>query len=369
MKFHYRYIFLSFMAATIVFLIVVLIYGAQKKEGDDTKYLTWEVPGFAYINNQMILHVASELYNPTNRKVVHPKLWFPSIYNTQNKYVGINELYEEKFENLTDETYKDVDTVSEAQSSDDNYIRINNSRESYWSYMYPRFIIYTFVIGGNWRKQAHSIMNRYQYKKGGIINKCIEMAKEQYPIKESIGIHLRTWNKDVSLVNSHECDKIYHNNPLKLLWSCKLDENNVSNMIDWLSNDKDTPILVATDDSHSSLISNLKSKYSKLYLINYDKLLNQCFNETKEFDQKWMKVHGLAIIDNELLANTGQFIGNLFSTFSDIVAIKRENNSYFVQNTHQYLLEHYLFLWVFLILCLIFSPFVFLIYHLINKKL
>jgi hypothetical protein len=98
-------------------------------------------------------------------------------------------------------------------------------------------------------------------------------------------------------------------------------------------------------------LKDLKKTIQNLYVIDYDRLLNECFDthfndKNGTITKSWMKVHGTALIDNELLSKSKYFIGNIFSTFSNIVFIKRDHSSSFLQTRFQYFIENFLLYWL-----------------------
>lgn len=341
----------------IALILVILSLGnflLIPSSNESKKYLTWEVPEYAFVNNQMVLHVSAHMFNPTNRIIVGPDIRFPPIYGTKVQYIPLSKVF-----NIEKTKYNgsavEVDTVNEAVSSESEFVKITNNKDSFWDYMFIRFIIYVFVIGGKWRQQAHQIINQYKPLKGGLIENCVNIAMNQYPISNSVGIHLRTWSVDTSLAKepSHECETIHRINPLKLLWLCRTETDELHNAIANIP--INAPIFIATDNTNSVIIHNFKNKNKErnIYLIDYEKLLNDCYTNGT-FSKEFMRVHSLALIDSQLLAKSHIFIGNMFSTFSNIVAIKRSNNTYFMQTTSQYILAQYLFYWVALGLVIIF---------------
>jgi hypothetical protein len=343
--------------------MLILILGFRND--DSNKYLTWEIPSFAYINNQIVLHISIEMFNPTGRKLISPGLWFPPIHGATSLIVPLSDIFSSKIKNLniTGDTPNDqisnigiyneknnhlidqnihiVDNIRDIDSS--NIIAVSNKYESMWSYMYVRFVILTFIVGGYYRSLAHNVIS--QYKINDPISSCTEMIVEKYPIEKSIGIHLRTWGGGVSLVNAKECETIHKNNPLKLLWLCRMDYHNLKNAIEPFEK-----VIIATDDSKAQIIKDL-NETGKIYMLNYTQIIDECrqFNKNSNYDE-WMKAHGVALLDSEILSRTHTFIGNIFSTFSNVVAIKRKERSYFLQTTFQYIVERFLFLWIALLL-------------------
>lgn len=57
------------------------------------------------------------------------------------------------------------------------------------------------------------------------------MIMDRYPVKDGLGIHLRTWGGGVSLVHARECETIHKHNPLKLLWACRMNYDHLQAIV------------------------------------------------------------------------------------------------------------------------------------------
>ncbi|KAL7746717.1 hypothetical protein RI367_007879 [Sorochytrium milnesiophthora] len=307
------------------------------------RFLTWEVPGFAYFNNQLVLHIASEAFRLGGRDVVHPPLRFPPRGSLPELYLNMSQLYDLPTTDYaprappTDVAKLPIRSLSE-------YVRITNKHEAFWAHMYTRFLVVNFVLG--FTSATREAASKFVYKQGGLIDTCLQTALQQYPIQSSIGIHLRSWSKDVSLVNSHECDRIYKSSPLKLLWKCRTDTSTLRSMIDWVRRDNEA-IVVATDDVTNDVLRDLRQAYPVVHTVNYTALLAQC-SAPGILSPEWMRAHGVPILESELMVRSKVFIGNAFSTFSNVIAVRRpaDASSYFVQTTPQYLAHHFLWMWI-----------------------
>lgn len=301
--------------------------------GEKKGYLTWEIPGFAYTNNQIVLDIAASLFNPTPRKIIAPPLRTPAIRGMDWLDMPLSSIFAFEEETFTNEA-SEVDTISQAIDSNKEYVNVTNKYEDFWGYMFPRFVIYVLVFGGKWKERAHEAIRKYKIREDHPITHCINSVMKTYPISESIGIHLRTWNIDVSLVDSNECERINLFNPLRILWSCHTGIDQLQSTIDMYP---DKPVFIATDHFYSDVIKNLKQNNVErnIYAINYDYLFSECIPENST-DILWMKVHGSMFIDSELLSKSYYFFGNIFSTFSNIVYIKRKENSSFFRSNVLY---------------------------------
>ncbi|KXN68674.1 hypothetical protein CONCODRAFT_8998 [Conidiobolus coronatus NRRL 28638] len=348
------YLFLFSISVITITIVIVANTVNKNKIG----YLTWEIPGFAYINNQIVLHVATEMFNPTNRKLYSPGLWFPPIHGSPSSNTKLSKIFEvmpdmrdtpnihyvsntDDNNNFANGKVDDLKDIKPA-TSDEDVVLITNNHESLWGYVYIRFIIYTFIIGGYYRALAHNIVDKYKFRDGPI-KKCTNMIMGRYPIKDSLGIHLRTWGGGVSLVHARECETIHKHNPLKLLWACRMNYDLLQPIVNKFQN-----VIITTDDPKADIIKQLKNSAinTNIYMLNYTEIINECLDDKSKDSMLWMNAHG-----------------NIFSTFSNIVAIKRKNNSYFVQTTFQYIIEEYLFVWLSLPVILGLSAIVYRVYN------
>lgn len=105
----------------------------------------------------------------------------------------------------------------------------------------------------------------------------------------------------------------------------------IRSSIERVQNSPYQPIYFVTDNHQSTLVIELKRFYADR-LIEIDE---ECHREKRL----------TALIENELLTRTHSFLGSFFSTFSLVVAIRREvHRTYFIQTIGQYILYHYIIL-------------------------
>jgi len=92
---------------------------------------------------------------------------------------------------------------------------------------------------------------------------------------------------------------------------------------------KDHPIYIPTDNDQSPLVLELKNRYaSRILNIN-----ESCYRNSILFP----------MIQNELLTQTQSFLGSFFSTFSIVVALRRDlAQTYFIQTRNQFYFYHYI---------------------------
>ena len=154
-------------------------------------------------------------------------------------------------------------------------------------------------------------------------------------LTRALGIHLRTWAADLSIgsVSSRECISIHKNNPLNYFFKCQIltseDLQIIHSSIARAQESSHQPIYLVTDNHQSTLVIELKRVYANR-LIEIDE---KCHRESRF----------TALIENELLTRTNSFLGSFFSTFSLVVAIRRQvHRTYFIQTTRQFYLYHYL---------------------------
>lgn len=57
--------------------------------------VTWEIPGFAYYNNQLLLHFGTIAYMPANTQFLSPDFRIPSLRGINGSMMPINELFDQ----------------------------------------------------------------------------------------------------------------------------------------------------------------------------------------------------------------------------------------------------------------------------------
>src|SRR4051812_29601420 len=60
---------------------------------DNSRYVTWEIPGFAYTNNQIVLDVAARLFNPTERTIISPPLHTPDVRGAVGETIPLSVVF------------------------------------------------------------------------------------------------------------------------------------------------------------------------------------------------------------------------------------------------------------------------------------
>jgi len=303
------------------------------------RYFTWTIAGFTYYNNQLVQHmIAMVLAHSLGRKIVSPNFRMsgteeivafnvlfdvntPTFSHYFHNTSGQGEVNRNEFEKIP---------VPELTSDSSSLPRVLVPGEDLWDYTYPRFMYYWHFDKGP-LIQANKAMPI-----GGTLKKYIDWytSLQDGKIGRSIGVHLRSWNPAVSLVAGFECAAIYKHDPRKNYYGCILPIEEIIQNIDfhfnrWAEshNYKAPDIFLATDlDPTSSEMSRLRNHFPTLYTVSdLEPPPNQ--NDTLALEKKYVP----ALIDAALLVHTEIFLGNYFSTLSQITAVRRE-----FKNTHLY---------------------------------
>lgn len=57
--------------------------------------ITWEIPDFAYYNNQLLLHFGTIAYMPPNTQFISPDFRIPSLRGTNKIYLPIYDIFDQ----------------------------------------------------------------------------------------------------------------------------------------------------------------------------------------------------------------------------------------------------------------------------------
>ena len=57
-------------------------------------FVTWEIPDFAYYNNQLLLHFGTIAYMPSGTQFLSPDFRFPAVRQMNTTYMTILELFD-----------------------------------------------------------------------------------------------------------------------------------------------------------------------------------------------------------------------------------------------------------------------------------
>lgn len=158
------------------------------------------------------------------------------------------------------------------------------------------------------------------------LRKCIDYAMETNNISQMIGLHIRTWMTSVSLV-SNACSKINGYNPLRWIFACDLTDKLVIGNIDRVLQNVSPGqrVFIATDDVENRVVKAVRNHFPERIFQYQISDLKECLrkqNLAQDDLEFWLAV-GYPIIQNEMLVGTQYFIGSFFSTFSQVVALKR----------------------------------------------
>ncbi|XP_055328184.1 uncharacterized protein LOC129581242 [Paramacrobiotus metropolitanus] len=298
---------------------------------DGERYVTWEIPSWAYFNNQILLHVTVAAYNPLHSRVIlSPGFQFNPIQGLQHLVVlPFGRVFEQ---NLTDFRSKKplgvsmrrtvyLQDVKKILEDGCGYAtELVNDREDLWGKMYTRFVVRVFLLGLH--HDVSAVISRFRYTMP--LRQCIDSALQTHgrKISRSIGIHIRTWKRDVSVV-SHACDTINGHNPLRYLFVCDLTTEAIVASIERVRKYPYQDLFLATDDVDHPVVKSIMAKYPT---IQYEKNeLDECLRgqNLSAKDLEFWSAMAHPLIQNELLVQADAFVGSFFSTFTQVVAIKR----------------------------------------------
>jgi hypothetical protein len=57
--------------------------------------ITWEIPDFAYYNNQLLLHFGTIAYMPPNTQFLSPDFRFPSLRRMKERFISISDIFDQ----------------------------------------------------------------------------------------------------------------------------------------------------------------------------------------------------------------------------------------------------------------------------------
>lgn len=135
------------------------------------RYITWEIPGFAYFNNQLLLHVTVAAYNPLqNHIIVSPGFDFRPIQGlSRTRHLYFDQLFHQNHTRILSFNPLNLSptatsTLFQAKMMDENgcggFVEITNQREDLWAKMYTSLVVRVFLLG---QKQAvHDVIVNFR---------------------------------------------------------------------------------------------------------------------------------------------------------------------------------------------------------------
>jgi hypothetical protein len=331
--------------ASFVCLAVYLAFAreslAPSGASDSTDLLfSWEIPGFAYMSNQVLMHVTAPLYHPfPNRKIVSPGIWFPKIQgvDVSQLVLPLEDVYELTPE-LADvfvlptplnQTYAQVDNlrlVNQEPYKNKLAVKVLSQREDYWTYLFTRYVVLGTIFQPEHFVEKKRILQFREPIKSILRNAT---RAQDGRIKNAIAVHVRTFEKSVTFNIPDVCAKIPVYHPLKHWYECHNNFDIMTSNIDSIQTSPTQPIYIATDDKHHEVVVQLQERYGERVFF-MDDLIDWSavdFGDTK-IPHKAIP----AFVENELLAEGQLLIGNFWSTFTTVAGIKKGEGVYYFVN-------------------------------------
>lgn len=309
------------------------------------RFVSYEAPWFCYINNQILLLVSSSVWNPLPQRAMVPgELVFPKVQGLDRETkVNVFDVFEPK--NLTkhyaqwDGSWNDDQKVEKVHYmvpeneliSKEMVLFGSNITEDYWQYIFTRFVVFGVVFKSS---AVAEVMSSLVYKEPmkGLISHSLASAESQHaPIERSIGIHIRTFAKSLSLMNGQECAYPPWYHPFVYMFDCNIGDLEMQAYIMPLLYEANlkgeiiSAIYIAIDDPSHQVMANLKQKYgSRVRLLSSlisDKTIELASSAARTIPTPAIR----ALLENELLRYTRYFMGNFWSTFTQVIAVKRNH--------------------------------------------
>lgn len=330
--------------------------------------MTWEIPDFAYFNNQLLLHITVAAYNPLHSHLIlSPGFHFPSFEGWPIlRNLSFDELFETGHTRIRSVDIGNalparVATVREAlRIAEDNCVnavQVTNQYEDLWAKMYTLFVVRVFLLGRV--QDVHDIIADLKYTSP--LRICIEaaLADQSLRISGAVGVHIRTWPKSFSLI-SNACEQINRYNPLRIMFSCNFSRDLVIENIEMVRKLPAQRIFLATDDLSHPLVRDVKTHYKNMVTEYHEKDMQRCLRKQDLIEQDvefWLAV-GYPIVQNEILAYADHFVGSFFSTFSQVIALKRrvERTTFFQSKFQRMVYSNLLKFCFCIVLALMFAP-------------
>lgn len=192
--------------------------------------------------------------------------------------------------------------------------------EDFWAYMYWKFIVYGVLLRND---KFSDVFDHLVYKDSIRSLMVSVLANQNYRITSSIGVHIRTFNQSPTGGGATESGaKVCHvtpwYHPMAWLYKCEPEVDDYRTLIDRYPTHM--PIFIAADDLNATLVRSLQAVYgSRVYFRS--QLLSDSFYSNMTMPIPWQAIP--AIIDSELLSKSNVMIGNFWSSFSTVAAVRR----------------------------------------------
>ncbi|KAE8137318.1 hypothetical protein BDV38DRAFT_283156 [Aspergillus pseudotamarii] len=316
------------------------------------KYFTWETPDFAYFNNQFILHLTSAVHNPLpSRKLLSPGITCPAIRGVQEATVipvtdvfdehGLQSLgYETDLQRWSDPaakaaSTKRVDYYTDIVEGPSQIIEAKARTESYWQWSAIRFVLESFVLPwtpNRWRSAAR----RFQLTRP--LQQCVDSVLPDL-VPHALAMHLRMWPSDLSFGQDDAC---YRGQVpvLKHIFSkCDWTGSYLYNNVRRVQKSDTQPVIIATDNrEHPAIVDLVRRLGPRAHFMEMTATCTTAIQDAHPSNEtQWRIATYWPIIEAAVMVQTESFIGSFWSTFSQLVAIRRQriHRTFFVQNRLQ----------------------------------
>ncbi|KAB8228892.1 uncharacterized protein BDW43DRAFT_322533 [Aspergillus alliaceus] len=348
---------LCFTLAALFFVLQIFqlfrfLVGHPGSKVHNLKYFTWETPGFAYFNNQFILHLASAVHNPLpSRKLLSPGITCPAIRGVQETQVipitdvfearGLQALgYETNLQRWSDPAAKEaatrrVDYYTDITEGPDLIIEAKAHTESYWQWSAIRFVLEFFVLPwtpSRWRSAAH------HFQLTQPLQQCVDSIIPDI-VPNAIAMHLRMWPSDLSFGQNDAC---YHGEVpiLKYIFSkCEWTGLYLYENVLRVQESNRQPVIIATDDwDHPAVIDLIHRLGSRAHFMEMTETCTSSIGNAHPPEEiQWRTATYWPIIEAATLVQAEAFIGSFWSTFSQLIAVRRRraHRTFFVQHKAQ----------------------------------
>ncbi|KNG91733.1 hypothetical protein ANOM_000211 [Aspergillus nomiae NRRL 13137] len=350
-----RKIYLVLAAAFFIFQTFYLrsiLSTRSASKVHNLKYFTWETPDFAYFNNQFILHLASAVHNPLpSRKLLSPGITCPAIRGVQEAKVipvtdvfdehGLQSLgYETDLQRWSDPAAKAasterVDYYTDIVEGPSQIIEARAPTESYWQWSAIRFVLEGFVLPwtpNQWRSTAR----RFQLTRP--LQQCVDSVLPDL-VPHAIAMHLRMWPSDLSFGQNDAC---YHGQVpvLKHIFSkCDWTGSYLYNNVLRVQKSETQPVIIATDNrDHPAIVDLVRRLGPRAHFMEMTETCTTAIRDAHPSNEtQWRIATYWPIVEAAVMVRTESFIGSFWSTFSQLIAIRRHrvHRTFFVQNRLQ----------------------------------
>jgi hypothetical protein len=305
---------------------------AQRYNLDSDLFFSWETPKFAYMSNQILLHVMAPLYSPfPSRKLISPGIIFPKISGANTSLLlrledvyqvteGLGHLFiipTPKRDNVSFVECTDLKQATEFDDKREKAIKVMSSKEDFWMFEFSRYTILGAIA---MLKEITSSRRVFEYREPIPSIVWNATQAQDHRLTRSIAVHLRTWERSVSLNISDVCSTIPWYHPLKYWYACYTEFDLIVNCIENAQTSPTQPIYIATDNRQHKVVGQLEDKYKDRVFFLQD-LVD--FGAVDYAQTSIPRTAFPGLVENELLSEAAVLVGNFWSTYTTIAGVKK----------------------------------------------